>query len=56
MGERELVIAPRRATVDRAEALSTRLLGEGAGEVDHARSGQAGDDHVLVLFDPAVGG
>jgi hypothetical protein len=55
MGERELVVEPRRATVDRAEALSTRLLGEGAGDVGLPRSGHAGDDDVLVLFDPAAG-
>jgi hypothetical protein len=50
----QLVEETRHATVHGAQALATRLVGERASDVALARAGGAGDDHRLVLRDPAA--
>ena len=56
MREREFVEEPRDAAIERAVAVAARLMGERAGDEGLAGAGGPGDEHVVVLGDPAAGG
>src|SRR5262249_57838539 len=53
--EGEFLEEARDAAVEGAIALAARLLREGAGEVRLAGARGAGDEHVVMLGDPAAG-
>ena len=56
VADAELVEQPRRAQVQRGEALPARLLGKRAGEEGLAAAGGAVDQEILGLADPVAAG
>jgi hypothetical protein len=56
MGERELGKEARNPSVDHAMIVAAGLLAERTREIGLADAGGAGDQNVLMLGDPAVGG
>src|SRR5206468_8068271 len=56
VGLGELVEETRGAAIEGAVALAASLLRESAGDEGLADACGAGDDHVVVLLDPAAGG